>query len=94
MLPREIIIRKNQLGNGSGFIITRTDGSTTDISYNINNIQKTNDKADFINALRQVIKTQIFRYKTAVFKDRDTIFCAVTGKSITKNDAGNILRGV
>lgn len=65
------------------FVIERIDGSSTDISYTISNIEKDNAPKDFRNALRQIIKPQIDNFRNRAFSDADTLICPLTSELVT-----------
>ena len=68
------------------FLILRTDGSTTDISYRISNIQRQDWKRDFNEALRQSIKPQIYQFKDKVFFDKEELQCPITGDMVQRDN--------
>ena len=68
------------------FWIHRTDGSDTDISYNISKIKKRNYKTDLRSALRNVIHPQIKEFKQKSFEDSTYLICPYTNELMTKYD--------
>lgn len=70
-------------GKHRAFFIERIDGSKTDISYTISNIQNDNAAKDFRNALRQIIKPQISNFRERAFSDTPTLKCPLTGETVT-----------
>lgn len=76
-------VKEPNYGKHRAFQIERIDGSTTDISYVISNIQKANAGKDFRSALRQVIKPQIDAFRERAFSDSGTLVCPLTGELIT-----------
>ncbi len=70
-------------GKHRAFTIERIDGSKTDISYTISNIQNDNAGKDFRTALRQIIKPQISQFRQRVFAECDTIICPLTKELVT-----------
>lgn len=73
-------------GKYRAFFIERIDGSKTDISYTISNIQKDNAGKDFRSALRQIIKPQIAQFRHRAFSDASTLVCPVTREEVTAID--------
>lgn len=63
------------------FWIERVDGTDTDISYIIPNIQKKNYNREFRLALRTAVDPQIIKFKNAEFENRTTLICPI--KEIT-----------
>lgn len=68
------------------FFILRIDGSTTDISYRISNIQQQNWKRDFNEALRQTINPQIYQFKDKVFAAKEEVQCPFTGEIVQSDN--------
>lgn len=77
------IINPN-FGKNMAFRIERIDGSSTDISFIINNIEKKNYNREFRQAMRKVIDPQIVKFKSEKFKETDIVLCPLTNQSVTK----------
>ncbi len=82
-IKRILRIKEPNYGKHRAFLIERIDGTKTDISYIINNIQKKNYNREFRQALRKCVEPQIIEFKNNVFKEKKEIICPITGQLIT-----------
>src|SRR5699024_319340 len=76
---RDFTYRRNR-----HFSIERTDGSSTDISFTINNIQKKNYNREFRQAMREVVHDQIQAFKMQAFNDSKILICPLLNIPIAK----------
>lgn len=77
-------VKEPNYGKFRAFWIERIDGTSTDISYIINNIQKKNWDREFRLALRKVIEPQIIEYRQIAFENSDILNCPITNQTINK----------
>src|SRR5262245_21327885 len=68
------------------FEIIRTDGSTTDFSF-MKCVTERSSWAEFIHALREAIRQQIWEAKEKVFRWDEEIKCPLAGEVITREMA-------
>lgn len=73
-----------KFGRNMAFWIERNDGSSTDISFIISNIEKKNYDREFRQAMRKVIDPQIVQFKDEAFKETDIILCPLTNQTVSK----------
>jgi hypothetical protein len=73
-----------QFGNSRHFVIHRSDGSSTDVSFH-SAIDGRNERRDRLEALRRGIESQILDFRASVFAPGATVVCPLRGIPITEN---------
>lgn len=76
--------RDQEFGTTRHFTIHRTDGSSTDVSFN-SAIDGRNPRKDRLEALRRAIAVQITDFKNAEFAKTETHTCPLSGQPITQD---------
>lgn len=68
------------------FVIVRTDGSDTDVSFHIC-IDGSNDRRDVFEALRHAVAEQVISFQRAAFAGGTPLICPYTNKTLSFLDA-------
>lgn len=76
--------RDTQFGTTRHFVIHRTDGSSTDVSFH-SAIDGRNERRDRLEALRRAIEQQILDFRASAFASGDTLRCPLRGALITED---------
>jgi hypothetical protein len=81
-------IIKNEMGQGHGWLIARTDGSVEGFGYHKclrSRALSVDHEGNFRKACRREIDAQRVEFLNAAFKDKTEITCPVNGETITKD---------
>lgn len=79
-------VRDSSYRRNRYFSIERTDGSSTDISFIINNIQKKDYNREFRQAMREIVHDQIQAFKMQAFNDSKILICPLLNIPIVKDN--------
>ncbi len=77
-------IKEPKYGKYRAYKIERKDGTSTDISYIINNIQKKNYYREFKQAMRELVEPQIIEFRNNTFKNINNLTCPINKEIIFK----------
>lgn len=80
------VATEQEFGRTRHFVVVRTDGSSTDFSFN-NCVKGANPRADRLQALRVAVAEQITEFKNEAFSGRTSVSCAVRGVPTQFRDA-------
>lgn len=72
--------------NSRHFVIVRTDGSDTDVSFHIC-IDGSNERRDVFHALRHAVAEQVIAFQRTAFADEHLPICPYTGEMLSLADA-------
>jgi hypothetical protein len=67
-----------------GFWIHRVDGTSTDISYR-KALARPSRHGEVRAVMRRAVADSVVAYKRALFADRDTVLCPITGETLSRS---------
>lgn len=80
------VTTEREFGRTRHFVVVRTDGSSTDFSFN-NCVKGANPRADRLQALRVAVAEEVATFKNKAFAGGSSVSCAVRGVQTPFRDA-------